>query len=206
LGQVFHPTIGLASTHFRWFDAGIARWLSADPISLRGGPDHHGFDGSPTERTDPEGLFTAASFQAFLNRTHAPRVAANAAAVNVQNGGDPNVRSAIGGRTSAASVPIPPPPGAPGAPGAPATSLNTGAGTPESHAERDPLRAAQGGGGPGPAGSGAIGAGRPHCGGCTNAIINTPGAVPSSRIRGDNGNGNNGFAIPPVTNPGGFDP
>ncbi len=64
--------------------------------------------------------------------------------------------------------------------------------------------------GTGQSGVGAIGAGIPHCGGCTNAIINTPGAVPSSSIRGVytrvNGDPKNsgGFPIPPVTNPGTF--
>lgn len=49
---------------------------------------------------------------------------------------------------------------------------------------------------------GAVGAGRPHCGACTRAIINTPGAVPSSRIRGDNGS-NGGYKVPRLPSSGG---
>ena len=71
-------------------------------------------------------------------------------------------------------------------------------------AERNPLRDEQNlPPSPNQSGVGAIGAGRPHCGGCTQSIIDTPGAVPASSIRGattdrdGNPTGNGGFPIPP---------
>jgi RHS repeat-associated protein len=206
LGQVFHPELGLASTRYRWFDARTVRWLTADPAGLRGGSDLYGFDGSPTERVDALGLYTAASFQQFLNDTHQPRIDANNAALAAQRGGDPNGPNCLGPATASASSPV-----RPGQPG-PATAQNSGNGA-AGHAERDPLRDAQG---LPPAtnqsGVGAIGAGRPHCGGCTAAIVNTPGAVPASSIRGSttdrdgNPTGNGGYSIPPASGPPGFLP
>ncbi|MEO7330928.1 MAG: RHS repeat-associated core domain-containing protein, partial [Minicystis sp.] len=206
LGQVFHPEIGLSSTLHRWFDASTVRWLSPDPIGLYGGADLHGFNGSPTERVDALGLYTAAAFQKFLNDTHQPRVDANRAALAAQRGGNPNGPNCLGPATASASSPI-----RPGQPG-PATSQNSGNGA-AGHAERDPLRDAQGlPPSPGNSGVGAIGAGRPHCGGCTGAIVNTPGAVPASSIRGattdrdGNPTGNGGYSIPPASGPPGFLP
>ena len=204
LGQVFHEELGLLSTRYRWFDAATARWLTADPIGLRGGGDLYGFGGSPTEQVDALGLYTAAAFQQFLNDTHQPRVDANQAALAAQRGGDPNGPNRLGPATAAASQPI-----NPNQPG-PATGTNSGNGA-AGHAERDPLRDAQGlPPASGSSGTGAIGAGRPHCGGCTGAIIGTPGAVPSSSIRGattnrdGNPTGNGGYSIPSASGTPGF--
>jgi RHS repeat-associated protein len=213
LGQVHDAETGLASTLYRYFDADTARWLSPDPIGLRGGSNLFAFDGSPTERVDPLGLFTAAAFQKFLNKTNAARIAANNAAINAQRGGNPNGPNKLGPATAGAAQPYPIPPGQPAAP---IISQNSGNGPP-GHAERDPLRDQQGqstsdaNSSTIQSGSGAVGAGRPHCGLCTQAIINTPGAVPASSIRGattdrdGNPTGNVGYSIPdpaPGTTPG----
>jgi RHS repeat-associated protein len=56
LGQVYDEESGLSWTRFRCFDAETGRWLSADPIGLKGGLDTLGFNGSPTDVIDPLGL------------------------------------------------------------------------------------------------------------------------------------------------------
>jgi RHS repeat-associated protein len=177
LGQYHDDETGLASTRHRLFDPATARWLTPDPLGLEGGPNLFAFDGSPVERVDPLGLKSLKKFQNFLTKTHGPRRDANRAARRAQRGPNGN---GLGPRTASSSRPINPnqPKGT--------TALNKGDGTACGHAERNPMREAQGL----PAsntqsGVGALGAGRPHCGGCTQSIIDTPGAVTSSRIRGE---------------------
>jgi RHS repeat-associated protein len=58
LGQVWDEETGLAWTHFRVFDPATGRWLSPDPLGIRGGPNLFAFDGSPTVSVDPFGLST----------------------------------------------------------------------------------------------------------------------------------------------------
>jgi RHS repeat-associated protein len=58
LGQIADEETGLACTRFRYFDPEVGRWLSPDPIGLRGGYNLFGFDGSPTRDVDPLGLST----------------------------------------------------------------------------------------------------------------------------------------------------
>jgi RHS repeat-associated protein len=56
LGQVHDEDADLTCSKFRWWDAGVARWLSPDPIGIQGGPDHFGWGGDPLVHADPLGL------------------------------------------------------------------------------------------------------------------------------------------------------
>jgi RHS repeat-associated protein len=189
LGQYFDDETGLAYTMHRYFDAETARWLSPDPMPIEeSGPNVFGFDGSPTERVDPLGLFTPKTFQQFLNKTNKPRRMANRASKRFQRGRLVGAASRRWNRDQ------------PGAAGGTAR----GNGTLRGHAEREPLRQAQGLGGGNQSGVGAIGASSAHCGACTNAMINTPGTTTASRIKGAGvdpfGVPNNGWNPPALPN------
>lgn len=56
LGQYHDEETGLAYTRFRYFDAAHGRWISPDPLGIRGGSNLSGFDGSPSNDSDPLGL------------------------------------------------------------------------------------------------------------------------------------------------------
>jgi RHS repeat-associated protein len=58
LGQYADEETGLTAARYRYFDPEVGRWLSPDPIGLRGGRDMYGFDGCPTIHVDPLGLST----------------------------------------------------------------------------------------------------------------------------------------------------
>jgi RHS repeat-associated protein len=58
LGQVHDEDTGLAWTMFRVFDAETGRWLSPDPLGIRGGFNLFALDGAPTVEVDPFGLST----------------------------------------------------------------------------------------------------------------------------------------------------
>jgi len=56
LGQYADQETGLCFTLFRYFEAQTGRWLSPDPLGLLGGKNLSGFNGAPTDATDPLGL------------------------------------------------------------------------------------------------------------------------------------------------------
>jgi RHS repeat-associated protein len=56
LGQYFDIETGLSHTRFRYFDAEIGGWISADPLGLSGGSGLFGFNGGPLDTVDPFGL------------------------------------------------------------------------------------------------------------------------------------------------------
>jgi RHS repeat-associated protein len=56
LGQYLDEETGLCYTRFRYFDAGVGRWISPDPLGVEGGENLFGWDGSPTNMVDPLGL------------------------------------------------------------------------------------------------------------------------------------------------------
>ncbi|MGH7295046.1 MAG: RHS repeat-associated core domain-containing protein, partial [Polyangiaceae bacterium] len=56
LGQYADAETGLCYTRFRYFDPDGARWISPDPLGIRGGANAFGFDGNPTTDVDPLGL------------------------------------------------------------------------------------------------------------------------------------------------------
>ncbi|NUP11308.1 MAG: glycohydrolase toxin TNT-related protein, partial [Polyangiaceae bacterium] len=58
LGQYEDEETGLTVTRYRQFDPEVGRWLSPDPLGVRGGLNLHGFDGTPTVDVDPLGLST----------------------------------------------------------------------------------------------------------------------------------------------------
>ena len=55
-GQYYDAEAEIAYTRYRYFDADTCRWLSPDPIGLRGGRNLHSFNRSPTHVVDPLGL------------------------------------------------------------------------------------------------------------------------------------------------------
>ncbi len=58
LGQYEDEETGLAFTRYRVFDAEVGRWLSPDPLGMRGGLNLQAFDGAPSVDIDPLGLST----------------------------------------------------------------------------------------------------------------------------------------------------
>jgi RHS repeat-associated protein len=56
LGHYHDSETGFSSTRSRYFDATTGRWLSPDPVGLRGGFNLFGFNASPTVVADPLGL------------------------------------------------------------------------------------------------------------------------------------------------------
>jgi RHS repeat-associated protein len=60
LGQYLDEETGLCYTRFRYFDPGVGRWLSPDPLGVAGGRNLFAFEGSPTADVDPWGLCTEA--------------------------------------------------------------------------------------------------------------------------------------------------
>jgi RHS repeat-associated protein len=163
LGQYEDEQTGLAYVRHRYFDADTARWLSRDPLGMIGGNNGFAFDGSPVREVDPLGLMTAAHFQDWLNRTNGPRASAQAAAAAHQQA----ITAGMGPReasihTSAAAQPTA---------GGPATVGRNVPGGP--HAERNV----------GPLNDRAVGAGRAHCGDCTNHVMSS-GGYTSTSIRG----------------------
>jgi len=58
LGQYEDQETGLAITRYRFFDPEVGRWLSPDPLGIRGGLNLQAFDGTPTLDVDPLGLST----------------------------------------------------------------------------------------------------------------------------------------------------
>jgi len=55
-GQYYDAEAEIAYTRYRYFDADTCRWLSPDPIGLRGGRNLTSFNRSPTHVIDPLGL------------------------------------------------------------------------------------------------------------------------------------------------------
>jgi RHS repeat-associated protein len=58
LGQIADDELGLCFTRYRLFDPAVGRWLSPDPIGLRGGLNLYAFGGPPSLYVDPWGLTT----------------------------------------------------------------------------------------------------------------------------------------------------
>ena len=56
VGQIADEETGLCWTRFRAFDPEVGRWLSPDPIGLKGGWNLFAFDGAPSVDIDPLGL------------------------------------------------------------------------------------------------------------------------------------------------------
>lgn len=55
-GQYHDAETGLNYNYHRYYDPLVARFASADPVGLAGGPDPHGYPRNPTEWADPLGL------------------------------------------------------------------------------------------------------------------------------------------------------
>lgn len=165
LGQYADDETGLHYARFRYHDPATGRWLSPDPEELRGGPNVFAYDGSPVRDVDPLGLMSANRFQQFLDETHGPRRQAHAAAGRLQRRltRDMGPREGSTHTTSATAS------------GRAAHNQRTG--NPEDHAERRM----------GPLGGEVVGAGRPHCGSCTTAIL-SQGGITASPIRGSGDN------------------
>lgn len=169
LGHYRDEETGLAYAGHRYFDPSVGRWLSADPLGIVASPNLFAFDGSPTERVDPLGLYTRSSFQAFLEKYHQKRIDAQAAAAAEQSAIGDRGRWVSGAATDGdhrGRSGTPRPPGDPHRP----EDRNI-------HAEEQAMAAAPNGG----AGS-AVGAGRAHCANCTDSIIRA-GGVPATSIR-----------------------
>jgi RHS repeat-associated protein len=65
-GQIADDSTGLYQMGFRWYNAEIGRWLSADPLGLRGGINLQSFTcNMPTERSDWNGLAPEKNNQDF---------------------------------------------------------------------------------------------------------------------------------------------
>ncbi len=57
-GHLIDRPTGLGLTWFRAYDPTVGRWLSKDPVGLRGGTNLYGYvDGDPVNHTDPLGLW-----------------------------------------------------------------------------------------------------------------------------------------------------
>lgn len=193
LGQYRDEDTGLCYVRYRWFDPSTMRWLTPDPLEMEGGSDAFGFNGSPTEHVDPNGLKSRTDVEDLFVRTDKAREEAHAAAQAEQD----NIRAEINANpaiseerrpfveaqhTSAASVPVDPHAGP-----APAVGRNDPGGT-GLHAEANI----------GPLDGTAVGAGRPHCANCVNHIMNN-GGVTASPIRSS---GDAAWDPPPATPPG----
>lgn len=193
LGHYWDEETGLFYARNRYFDPDTARWLSPDPLGLDGGTNLFALCGSPTERTDPLGLSTATEFQKWLEATHAGRIQANAIAnakqQQVKEACDAyNARRVEAGKqpgnwyaqkTAAAKV---------DANGNVTVAMNGG--KPNGQREERPWGNADQQGKPLHAeektnvGQGDYsGAGRPHCGNCTDHVMQQ-GGVTSSPIQG----------------------
>jgi len=58
-GHHFDRSTGLSLTWWRPYDANLGRWLSKDPIDLKGGPNLYGYvDSSPVDSVDLYGVMT----------------------------------------------------------------------------------------------------------------------------------------------------
>jgi RHS repeat-associated protein len=71
-GREFDSTTGLQYNRERWYDPGIGRWLSEDPIGFDGGQAnlYEYVGNSATNWTDPSGLFgISIAFNAFIPRS-----------------------------------------------------------------------------------------------------------------------------------------
>lgn len=167
LGQYRDEETGLSYAHQRYFDAATARWLSSDPMGFHGGPNLFAFDGSPTERVDPVGLFTRSSFQSFLQKNAGPRQKAQDAANAKQSSFSKSTTSANQNGDTKKNG---------GERKNPISPFGTDRKDDKNiHAEEKLLKKDAGD---------AIAAGKPHCANCTNDIINS-GNVTSSPIRPD---------------------
>jgi len=77
-GQYADDETGLHYNHFRFYDPATARYASADPLGLDGGPDPHAYVPNPTAWIDPLGLApcvphafrTMQEFDRFGSRLH----------------------------------------------------------------------------------------------------------------------------------------
>jgi RHS repeat-associated protein len=87
-GHYFDDETGLSYARFRYWDAAHGRWHSPDPLSIQGGLNLFGFDGSPLLDTDPFGLDTALGDQGeALAKNHLRNAAAlQAGGANDQGG------------------------------------------------------------------------------------------------------------------------
>ncbi len=167
LGQYADDETGLAYARHRYFDADTARWLSPDPLRLRGGLDLFGFDGSPTARADRLGLFTRAEFKKFLEDYEDKRKKAMQHVTDNPSGHSQRTVAADdkgnlgtnGGERQQARSPF---------------GTNRG-NDPNVHAEEKILQ---------PNGRSAVGADKPHCPNCTNDIIRSNN-VPATSIHPD---------------------
>ncbi|MFO0759560.1 MAG: RHS repeat-associated core domain-containing protein [Byssovorax sp.] len=167
LGQYADEETGLAYARHRYFDPDTARWLSPDPLRLRGGVDLFGFDGSPTTNADRLGLYTRAQFKKFLEKYEDKRKKAMQCVADNPSGHSQRTVAADdkgnlgtnGGERDKARSPF---------------GTNRG-NDPNVHAEEKILQ--QDGGR-------AVGADKPHCPNCTNDIIRS-GNVPATSIHPD---------------------
>src|SRR6185503_7839699 len=56
LGQYADEETGLCYTRFRYFDTGVGRWCSPDPLGIDGCVDAYQLEGATTYLVDPYGL------------------------------------------------------------------------------------------------------------------------------------------------------
>jgi RHS repeat-associated protein len=191
LGHYEDEQTGLCFARHRAFDADTARWLSRDPLGMDGGNNAFAFDGSPLRDVDPLGLMTAGRFQSWLERTHGPRAAAQAAAEAHQQA----ITAGMGPQQASIHVAASSKPTV----GPAAVGQNTPGGN---HAEVNVGGPTNAQGNNGLTGN-AVGAGINHCGNCTNHIM-ASGGYPSTSIRGT-GYGSTGWnpGQPPAGSDGG---
>ncbi|APR78517.1 Rhs-family protein [Minicystis rosea] len=70
MGQFLDEETGLCYTRFRYFDPEVGRWISPDPLGVRGGRNLFAFDGSPAADVDPWGLLRNSPGKAYMGENH----------------------------------------------------------------------------------------------------------------------------------------